>query len=464
MMKIIKGVCGLLTTMMLLVSCIDTDDVTLTLNNDTAITSFSLGTLNRYMHTTIYTDTAEVDSTYKVTLTGSNYKFSIDESVRPHRIFNADSLPVGTDTKHVLCTITTLNNGLVLFRKLPTDSIVAEADTLSYYSSTDSIDFSVPRTLYVYSTDGYGREEYNVQVNVHQEEGEQFVWIRHANNTDIAALEAAKAVSLNNELYVYGLKAGKTVGYKTADGENWTTLTEIDDEMAYRNMVVGDSLRAIYTIANGSLQRTADGDTWSVVKSNVEVTQLVAANSTELYGLTDDGNLQFIKDGDEEWQDDKFDDDYALFPQEEIAYTCIPANMTKDAEQIILAGISPADSVIASVWRKITDAQSQQDKWVYMERSDNNQFALPQLKNPVMMPYDDGILAWGIVDGEFSPVYQSRDNGLIWKTNTRYQLPEEFNGSTNCFAATTDGKEIWLVSGESGEVWHGHLNKIVWEK
>ena len=459
MMKIIKGVCGLMVAMTVLASCIKSDDMTITLYNDTAITSFTLGTLNRYLHTT---SSKVEDSIYKATITGSSYKFSIDQAT--HRIFNTDSLPVGTDVEHVLCTITTLNNGLVLVRKLDTDNIEVEGDTLSYYNSTDSLDFSVPRTLYVYAIDGSGREEYTVQLNVHQEEAEQFVWKSHTASDDIAALEAAKAVMLNGELLVYGVKAGNTVGYKTSDGESWTALADIDDEKAYRNMVV--SAGALYTIVNGSLQYSTDGDTWTVVKSDVEVSQLVAANSEELYGLTDEGKILFTEDGGETWQEDILDEDATWLPQEEIAYTCIPAKMTYNAEQIILAGISPAIPSIASVWRKISehDAQSQQDKWVYMERSDNNQFALPQLDNLVLVPYDDGILAWGVVDGEFSPVYQSRDNGLIWKTNTRYQLPEDFNGSTDAFAATTDGKEIGLVSGESGEVWQGHLNKIAWEK
>lgn len=448
----IKVLCGLLTSMVLLSSCLDSDDVTITLYNDTAITSFTLGTLDRYLHTTSSEGT---DSTYKVTVTGSDYKFSIDEAT--HCIFNRDSLPVGTDIEHVLCTVSTLNNGVVLLKNVDNDS-------LSYYNSADSIDFSTPRTFYVYAIDGSGREEYTVQVNVHQEEADQFVWIHHSQNDNIAALEATKAIMLNKELFVYGVKAGKTMGYKTADGENWTALSEIDDEKAYQNVVVSNE--SLYMIAKGSLQCSTDGEIWNMVKSDVEIAQLVAANSEELYGLTADGKMLFSEDGGNTWTEDVLDEDMAWLPQEEIAYACIPVKMTYHAEQIILAGISPAIPSIASVWRKISehDIQSQQDKWVYMERSDDNLFALPQLKNPVMMPYDDGILAWGIEDGKFSPIYQSRDNGLIWKTNTRYQLPEDFNGSINAFAATTDGKEIWLVSGESGEVWQGHLNRVAWEK
>ena len=99
-----------------------------------------------------------------------------------------------------------------------------------------------------------------------------------------------------------------------------------------------------------------------------------------------------------------------------------------------------------------------------MDRTDHNRIALPQLKDLVMMVYDDGILTWGVKDGDFSPIYQSRDNGLIWKEQSTYKLPIDFNGSTLSFTAATDGSEIWLVSGESGEVWQGHLNRLAWKK
>lgn len=451
MTKITKVICGLLAAMTLLASCMKDSDSSSTLYNDTAITAFSLGTLNRYLHTTSSTG---ADSIYKETVTGSDYKFSIDQAT--HRIFNTDSLPVGTDVKHVITYVTSLNNGSVYVKSAISDSVM-------YHSSTDSLDFSVPRVFLVAASDGSGYEEYDVQVNVHQEEGEQFVWKAHANCGDIAALEAAKAVMIDEELFVYGVKEGKTVGYKTTDGERWTTLSELDDKTAYRSMIVFD--RKLYTLVNGSLKCSEDGATWSVVKENVEVSQLVACNSGELYGLSADGVILFSEDGGETWKEDQFDEDVTWLPQEEIAYACLPVQMTYGAEQIVLAGISSAVPSIDSVWRKISehDVQSQEDWWVYIDRSDNNRFALPQLKNLVMMPYGDGILAWGVENGEFSSIYQSRDNGIVWKENANYKLPVDFNGSTDSFAASTDGREIWLVSGETGEVWQGHLNKVAWE-
>ena len=453
MIKPFKTLCGLLTAMLLLTSCLKSDDDNnSTLSSDAAITSFSLGTLNRYIHTTSSTG---ADSIYKTTVAGSDYKFSIDQI--NHRIFNADSLPIGTDVEHVLCSVSALNNGVILLKS-------EISDTLFYFSSTDSLNFTNPRELHVLASDGSAEQIYTINVNVHQEEGEKFVWSQHTQSEEIAALEGMKAVFLGESLYVFGVKSGKTLGYVTTDGESWTSLAEINDAEAYLNMLVYDG--AIYMIANGSLQKTQDGKTWEIVKSDVAVKQLVANSYTELYALSTDNKMMVSSDEGQTWEEDELDEDASWLPTEETAYACVPLRMTDYSDYILLVGTSPAISDISSVWRKIVeyDLQGLEDKWVYMERTDNNLLALPQLHHLQLMAYDDGVLAFGVKDGAFSSIYQTRDNGINWKKNSKYQLPGKFNGNADSYAAATDGKEIWLISGGTGEIWQGHLNRLAWEK
>ena len=453
MIKPFKILFWLLTATLLLSSCLKSDDDNnSTLSSDAAITNLSLGTLNRYIHTTSSTGK---DSVYKTTFDGSEYKFSIDQE--HHRIFNTDSLPTYTDVKHVLCTVSALNNGVVLLKS-------EISDTLFYFSSTDSLDFSNPRELHVMSSDGSAEQIYSLQVNVHQEEGETFVWSQHSKSNEIAALDNMKAVFLKDALYVYGVQAGKTVGYVTKDGETWTSLEEIDDAEAYQNMLVfGD---AIYMIADGSLQKTNDGKTWEVIKNSVDVKQLIATSYTELYALNADNKIMVSSDEGKTWVEDELDEDASWLPVQETAYVCVPLRMTDYADYILLAGTSPAVSSISAVWRKIVeyDLQGLVDKWVYMERVDDNLLALPQLHHLQLMAYDDGVLAFGVKDGSFSSIYQTRDNGINWKKNSKYQLPKKFEGDVNSFAAATDGNEIWLLSGGTGEVWQGHLNRLAWNK
>ena len=454
MIKPKKTLYGLLAVTLLLTSCIKSnDDNSSSLSNDTAIVAFSIGTLNRYVSSTSSTGEETVT---KTTVRGSDYKFSIDEE--KYCIFNADSLPVGTDVKRVTCSVTTMNNGTVYIKSL-------EDGIFYLFNTTDSLDFSEPREFKVYASDGSANQTYKVQINVHQEEGDQFCWTQCPSNEEIASLEAMKSVMLNNDLYVYGLKEGKTVGYKTKDGSSWTLLSEIDDKDAYQNMVVIPEY-AIYMIINGSLQKTTDGNIWTELVKDVAVTRLIATSKIELYAFDANNNIVVSRDEGQTWEEDELDESLSWFPTEETAYVCVPLKTTEYSDYILMAGISSAIGDIASVWRKIVeyDIQGLADKWVYMERTDDNQLALPQLNNVVLLSYDDRVLAFGVKDNQFSPIYQSRDNGITWKKNKQYILPEEFKGNVDSFTATTDGRKIWLVSGGTGEVWQGYLNKLIWDK
>ena len=248
----------MLTVVLLMASCMKSkDNESGTLYNDTAITAFSLGTLNRYLHT--ISSTGE-DSIYKVTVTGSDYKFSIDQE--NHRIFNADSLPGGTDVKHVVCSVASLNNGTVFYKSLV-------SDTIYYHSSTDSIDFSSPRQFLVFASNGNDHEEYTIEVNVHQEEGEQFIWMRHADNADIAALEKMKAVTIDGtatdlDFAIYNANNGNGRGWKHMTIENVAVSnhklligTMTGTEESQTEKVFGG---AWYSVGSWTLKLVAKGD------------------------------------------------------------------------------------------------------------------------------------------------------------------------------------------------------------
>lgn len=177
MKSTLRNICMLLIVTITMASCLNSsNDTETTLYNDAVITSFTLGTLKRTVHTTVTGDstltdgttvTVQRDSTYTQTVTGSNYKFNIDQMAGT--IYNTDSLPTGTDVAHVICTVTSLNSGVIVLQDI-------DSDTLRYYSSTDSIDFTKPRRFVVYSTDGTSWRPYIVSVNAHQEEANGFKW------------------------------------------------------------------------------------------------------------------------------------------------------------------------------------------------------------------------------------------------------------------------------------------------
>ncbi len=452
-MKTLVNIAFMLLTIAGLTSCLGADDDDTVYYNDAAITSFSLGTLNRTMHTT--SSTGE-DSTYTTTVTGSTYTFSIDQA--NHLIFNTDSLPLGTDAAKVVCTIGTKNSGVVVFKNV-------DSDTLKYYTSTDSLDFTQPREARVYATDGMSYQTYTIKVNVHQQDGDVFEWTQMPDNSQLASLTGMKALVLGKRVFVFGSDGEATVGFATSDGTEWTALSpNVNTRFAadaYKQAVANDDY--IYMLSDHVLLRTTDGSQWDEIGSVSAITQLVGASKQELYGMTADNQLMVSRDGGHQWQTETIDASETLLPSTAVATVCYPMSMNDSTDYVIMAGCSSAKTDAAVVWRKIAEYgyHSEPGQWAYMEVT-GNRYALPQLDNLVLTPYDDGVLAIGTVDGSFATVYQSRDNGITWKKNKNYQLPDGFDTSVTRFSATSDGVNIWLFGGKNGEVWRGRLNRLAW--
>ena len=445
----------LAATLLLLTSCLkSSNDSSTTLYNDAGIVSFSLGTLERSLHTT--SSTGE-DSIYTEKVDASGYTFVIDQL--NHRIYNPDSLPMGVQVERVVCAVTTYGNGVLAIKKV-------DSDTLVYYSSSDSIDFTTPREFRAYASDGSGYHAYTVTINVHEQDGDIFEWKEQAPSEELAALEAMRMVMLDEKPYVFGKKAGKAVAYTTSDGNNWDALVMnvTLDEDAYKG--VQCLYHHLLVVNGGTLLSSQDGKEWTEVASDIPAKQLIAANSFDLYALDSEGRIVVSYDFGESWEVDELDEDVSWLPSQDIASCYVNNELIDFTDFTLLAGTSPAISDIASVWHKISDWDlvHQSNQWVYVERTDHNRFALPQLKNLALLPYDDVILAFGHTGTEFAPFYQSRDYGLTWQKSPSYKLPATLEGSATSCAAATDGISIWIVCGTSGQVWCGRLNRMAWDK
>ena len=88
-----------------------------------------------------------------------------------------------------------------------------------------------------------------------------------------------------------------------------------------------------------------------------------------------------------------------------------------------------------------------------------------------MAKFDDGILALGgagiggCTKTAYSQIYQSRDNGITWKYNERYQLPDDFDYTANKVEISVDEQSnLWLHCHGTGQAWRGHLNRLGWKQ
>lgn len=468
MRRIFRPFVILLSALALTTSCLSDDDQTdIIYYNDTAVTSFSLGTLNRTMWTT---SSEGEDSSYVEELDGSEYDFYIDQLAK--RIYNADSLPKGTDAAHVLCNAGAKNGGLLIWAFKNSEG----EDSLVYFNSNDSVDFTEPRELRVYSNSGLEYRTYKVEVNVHREVPDSINWQPMGTYAPLTALEAMKAVVTGgNRLFVLGKSGGETVVYAKDGNGQWAEKARLDGGEVYSGVVTrGDSLYAVMT--DGSVARSYDGTTWTAetAEGGVKPVRLTAAGSGRLYGVTADGRMASSAHAGYGWSVDGQPADMSELPATEVGSAVFALTTNSDAERIVMVGnrdraAYPEDTV-AVVWNKIEEYAADSEAHSWMPCNENNKMRLPNMASLSVAGYGDVLLAIGgkgagqSAPEAYSCIYVSRDNGLTWQADGSYYLPGDFdNGQSSVAAmATDDDGFIWIMCGGTGQVWRGRLNRMGW--
>lgn len=442
---------ALITATLSLSSCLSSDETTVEYTHDTAITAFSLGSLDRYTKTK-----AGKDTLLKANVTGSDYKFYIDQAQR--LIYNVDSLPCGVRDTAILATISSKNSSPILLMDInKTDSVAA------YYSSSDSINFSKPRFIRVYSSDYSAYAQYKVTVNVHKELPYEFKWHELAqNNSQLAAFSDLKAVACGDDIYVFGKTAEGTKVLKSAinDGSAWSSITmnESLSSDAYQSAVVLDG--KLYISDAGKVYASADAETWTVVSENPDITQLIGASSKYLYAYTAAG-ISVSEDKGASWKAEKLDTDKAYLPKQNISMNVAGVLSAKDVENVMLMGTrNKALNDTITTWLRTVDydENAEAGQWNYLEIEKNQSGKMPWLDQVITCAADTGFVALGS-NGKW---YKSQNAGLTWTQDKKVALPGEF-GTAGRFAFCRDKQHYyWII--RNGYVWRGRFNIDGWSK
>ncbi len=443
---------ALIAATLSLSSCLNSDEETVEYTHDTAITAFSLGSLDRYTKTA-----AGKDTLLSANVTGSNYKFYIDQVQR--LIYNVDSLPCGVRDSAVLATITSKNSSPIILMDIDkTDSIAA------YYSSSDSINFSKPRYIRVYNNDFSAYAQYKVTVNVHKEQPYDFNWKALASlDANLAALTDLKAVALDDDIYVFGKTGEGTKVLKSAinDGFSWTQVeTNVDfDEDAYQNAVaMGDQL---YILSDGKVYTSTDAASWQPVAENASLQKLIGASSQYLYAYTEAG-ISVSTDMGATWTAQALDADASLLPKNNISMNVATILSTKNAENVMLLGTrdEALGDTIATTWIHTVDysANEEDSKWNYLVLNKKQDGKMPWMDEVLTCAADTGFVALGS-NGKW---YKSQNAGLTWAEDTCVVMPTEF-GSSARFAFCRDKNHYYWVI-RNGYVWRGRFNIDGWSK
>lgn len=438
----------LLSAAWMLSSCLNSDDDNTEYNyyKDTAISAFTLGTLNKTVHTTT---SAGADSTYKTTFKGSAYKMVIDQLGR--KIYNTDSLPYGTDAKHVLATITAVNNGVILIKNV-------DSDSLKYYSSTDSIDFSEPRTVRIVSQDGQRYADYSVTLNVRKVPEGTMDWKLMTANSTLAQLADTRAYAAGDgRVLVFGKLNGQMVGYSTAasDGASWAPLAATLSENA--SIVAKDNV--LYALDGGKVMSSNDGNSWTVVAANASLKRLVAASTKHLYAVKADdqgavAGMAVSSDNGATWTDDKLDADASMLPDEATEYACMPVRTNGNIDQVVLVGrCSAANDIRARVWTRLDDYSDSpvEAQWSFVESSGKESYTLGNIPALALTAYNGYPYALVGNGGTVSALLRSLDGGLSWK-DSGLTMPDNLKATNGNLAMTVDAQGyLWIIA--DGQVW-----------
>lgn len=440
---------ALITATLSLSSCLSSDETTVEYTHDTAITAFSLGSLDRYTKTK-----AGKDTLLKANVTGSDYKFSIDQARR--LIYNVDSLPCGVRDTAMLATISSKNNSPILLMDInKRDSVAA------YYSSSDSINFSKkPRYIRVYSSDYSAYAEYQVTVNVHKELPYEFKWHELAqNNSQLAVFSDLKAVACGDYIYVFGKTADGTKVLKSAinDGSAWSSITmnESLSSDAYQSAVALDG--KLYISDGGKVYASADAAIWTVVSDNADIKQLIGASSKNLYAYTATG-ISVSEDKGANWKAEKLDTDKAYLPKQNISMNVAGVLSAKDVENVMLLGTrdKALKDTVATTWLRTVDYANEDGQWNYLEIENNKSGKMPWLDQVITCAADTGFVALGS-NGKW---YKSQNAGLTWKQDKMVVLPAKF-ATEGRFAFCRDNQHYyWII--RNGYVWRGRFNIDGW--
>lgn len=440
---------ALITATLSLSSCLSSDETTVEYTHDTAITAFSLGTLDQWGKTKDGTK----DSLYKAVVAGANYKFYIDQAM--HQIYNADSLPCGVRDTAILATISSKNSSPILLMDInKIDSVAA------YYSSSDSINFSVPRFIRVYSSDYSAYAQYKVTVNVHKELPYEFKWHELAqNNSQLAAFSDLKAVACGDDIYVFGKTAEGTKVLKSAinNGSAWSPITMnvgLSSD-AYQSAVALDG--ELYISDGGKVYASADAETWTLVSGNADVKQLIGASSKNLYAYTATG-ISVSKDKGVSWKAEKLDTDKAYLPTQNISMNVAGVLSAKDVENVMLLGTRDKvlKDTVATTWLRTVDDANEDGQWNYLEIENNKSGKMPWLDQVITCAADTGFVALGS-NGKW---YKSQNAGLTWKQDKMVVLPAKF-ATEGRFAFCRDNQHYyWII--RNGYVWRGRFNIDGW--
>lgn len=359
--------------------------------------------------------------------------FSID--LNRGVIFNADSLPVGTDVKKLVPTMKYTTSATAVKLTVNVDGVEEEHDYMA--NPTDTLDFTNPVKVTVTAQDQTTTRTYTVKVNVHKMEPDSLVWDRLAVTPLPSSLGRPKTqktvaylgttyslIKENNDSYTLA------VGSDVLAGE-WNLKTpQLDFEPDVRTMTALSDRLCVLDAA-GVLHTSADGVAWE--NTGLIWTNIIGAYGDVLLGMRNDGGTLMHTSWPATYSETPVKKDFPIsgysdFVQFSNRWTTLPIGF--------MTGGRLADGTLTEkTWG------FDGDNWEILSEN-----MVPKVTGASIVPYyvyrktssslvQTEFSVWMLIGGELEDglanrrIYVSYDNGVNWyAADTQMQLPDYFPG------------------------------------
>ena len=362
--------------------------------------------------------------------------FSIDLTHRV--IYNADSLPKGTDVTRLIPSITFMNSMSEVNLTYLKDDL--KDTTVNYLTNpSDSINFTNPVKLSVVAADGINSYEYTIKVNVHNQLPDSLIWDRTAN--------AALPSRLPGPVEQKTILADKAIYSLIKENNGTMTLAAVDDinflpeaegkevEFEFTPQTesftwAGDSFYIL--AADGTLYMSDDAITW--ISTGEKWTSIVGPYLGSIMGIKSntEGLMQHCHFPDNpDISDSILESDFPITGRTSLG--TIETEWAPDPVVIFTGGIDANGNVSnatwafdGTVWTTISEHPTEPIYGATLLnykafRSKGKPFSETELD--VWLLYG-GCLEGGNFNNE---LFISLNNGITWtKASEFMQLPEEF--------------------------------------
>lgn len=408
------------------------------------------------------------------TIHGKHYQFSIDQLNR--RIYNRDSLPVGSDTIIDRILIDTFNVTGWITAGSPTDTLFIMTDSVNLLPAMNKGNGGMEFT--VHAADGITTRKYTLEVRVHLQDPDSLEWREMSPFSATTVAGKQKSVTLKNQsaedLWIY---TSNTTAYRTSTAPNkiqWEAVgginlpadAKLTSIVNFKTTSTASEKETLYIVTESNkVYRSENGIAWQEVTTlGNNVKAIIAAFPNVLTGIIEiNGTCYFniSKDG-INWEEVKKDNNG------EITLTKVPDNFPIDniytSNFLTTNGITQTIAVGAPR----TSGEKQTLMWFSMYGNDWAEMSstsydayCPAMNNPFVMHYGGLFYCFG---DKLNAIYSSIA-GISWqKTERKFMLPKDFKDNTAPYSISIDENNfIWIIfGGENTEnkVWRGRLNRL----